>query len=283
VEVAFRIKRQFKFIVTLLEKVLPDPVFKAVLSFGFPKYKAIIRFLYIVSGFILYKQFNGEKWIMVKRIHSIMPYTLVGIGGLEATYRLATMMNDKGIPGDYVELGVAKGGCAALMGKTTFDKSRRQSIERRLRLFDSFEGLPEPTENDYSDAGADGTGYHLTPLSKGSCTGTLEEVKYLLFDVCGFPKKRVIFIKGWFESTVPAECHRMSKIAILRIDGDWYQSTKTCLEGLYDFVVSGGAVIVDDYLSCYGCKKAVDEFMKNRGIYSDIVLDGRGGCYFFKP
>ena len=278
--VAFRVKRQFKSIATLIEKVLPARIFKGVLSFGFPKYKASVRFLYMVSGFVLYKQFDKGKWIMVKRIHSIMPYTLVGIGGLEATYRLATMMNDRGVPGDYVELGVAKGGCAALMGKTIFDESRPHSIERRLWLFDSFEGLPEPTENDFSEGG---TGYHLTPLSKGSCTGTLEEVKYLLFDVCGFSDEKTIFVKGWFENTVPAQRDKMGKIAILRIDGDWYESTKTCLEGLYDLVAPGGAVIVDDYLSCYGCKKAVDEFMKVRGIHSNIVFDGRGGCYFFKP
>ena len=93
---------------------------------------------------------------------------------------------------------------------------------------------------------------------------------------------RIEFVKGWFENTVPVTRKQIQQIAVLRIDGDWYESTKCCLENLYDKVSSGGYVIVDDYQSCYGCRRAVDEFIQNRCLSPDIKFDGRGGCYFKK-
>jgi hypothetical protein len=70
---------------------------------------------------------------------------------------------------------------------------------------------------------------------------------------------------------------------VLRVDGDWYESTKCCLENLYDNVVSGGFLIIDDYGTCHGCKKAVDEFIQRRGLNVQFFSDGRGGVKFEKP
>jgi hypothetical protein len=218
---------------------------------------------------------------MVKAIYDVMPYTLVGIGGLEATYKLAKMLNEKEVAGNFIELGVARGGCAALMAGVAF--SSNNPVERQMWLFDSFEGLPDPTEDDFSETGPRTTGDHLQTLTRGSCLGTLDEVQNLFFEKYRFPKDKTFFVKGWFQDTLPVKSNDLGKIAILRIDGDWYESTKCCLDYLYDRVVDGGAIIIDDYQSCFGCKKAVDEFIANRDLYVDICFDGRGGCYFIKP
>jgi len=75
----------------------------------------------------------------------------------------------------------------------------------------------------------------------------------------------------------------MGSIALLRIDADWYESVKCCLEHLYDRVVPGGLVIIDDYGSCFGAQKAVDEFLARRSLRVTLVHDRRGGCHFRKP
>ena len=277
-----RLKKTLKWCVLLMQKMLPEKVFDACYSIGFPAYKTVVRYLYLLAGIVLYGFSSSNKWRMVKKIFSIMPYTLVGIGGLEATYQAATDLNRRHIPGDFVELGVARGGCAALMGITLFDSYMPDRHDRKLWLFDSYEGLPDPTEEDFSSSWDRSTGDHVRPLPKGSCLGTLEEVKRLMFQIMNFPEDKLVFIKGWFQDTIPQTIMKIDKIALLRIDGDWYESTKCCLEGLYDKVVPGGAVIIDDYESCYGCKKAVDEFISDRCITTNVELDGRGGCYFTK-
>ncbi|HXI69239.1 MAG TPA: TylF/MycF/NovP-related O-methyltransferase [Verrucomicrobiae bacterium] len=68
------------------------------------------------------------------------------------------------------------------------------------------------------------------------------------------------FLKGWFQETMPKDSSQISQIAILRLDGDWYDSTRVCLEFLYDKVVPGGFVIIDNYGAYEGCRKAVAEF-----------------------
>lgn len=275
-----RVKQALKVLVRALQSAVPKPAFDAFWNAAFPAYKSAVRIGYLALGWLLYRFTDPERWRMVLYIHEVMPRTLVGVGGLEVTYELCREMDRVGIDGDCVELGVARGGCAALMARAIFSDAAAGS--RSLWLFDSYEGLPDPTEKDFKEGGGE-TGDHLRPLPKGSCLGTLDEVKSLLLDTVGAPRDRTHFVKGWFENTVPVERSRMKSIAVLRIDGDWYESTMTCLEGLYDLVSKGGAVIVDDYLSCYGCKRAVDEFIAARSLSVNIELDGRGGCYFRKP
>jgi O-methyltransferase len=280
--ITLKIKKPLKGIVKLVGAILSQKHFDAFYGLLFPKYKSIVRSLYYFKGLLGYfRTRNEETWDMAKNIHRVMPYTLVGIGGLEVSYKLAKLMNSNKIGGDFIELGVARGGCAALLASVAFEEF--VAVKRTLWLFDSFEGLPEPTKDDFDTNQGKGTGNHIRPLPQGSCLGTLEEVQNLLFYNFSFSQEKIEFVKGWFNKTVPERKQDIGDIAILRIDGDWYESTKTCLEELYDKVVQGGAVIIDDYQSCYGCEKAVTEFVQKRGLNIDIKLDGRGGCYFLKP
>lgn len=275
--IAFQLKKLLKKLVGFLQHFLPRSIFEKMYAFMFPIYSFMLRKIYSLKALKYYLSGDKDGVIMVRRIYKIMPYTLVGAGGLEATYKLAKMMNDHGIEGNFVELGVARGGCAALMATIAFENN---NSSRKLWLFDSFAGLPSPTDEDFS---GDQTGDHVRPLVKGSCLGMIEEVKKLMFEKFSFPKEGIFFIKGWFSDTLPIKGKDIGKIAVLRVDADWYESTKCCLEHLYGQVASRGAVIIDDYQSCFGCKKAVDEFLNTCNINVKLNLDGRGGCYFIKP
>jgi O-methyltransferase len=275
-----QIKKYVKKVFMLLERFLPQTFFDKLSNYLFPVYKDLVRLGYYIKNMPILLFGSQEYKKMILEICKVMPYTLVGTGGLEATYKLAKEVNNKGIGGHFVELGVARGGCAALMGEFAFERSNR--IDRQLWLFDSFEGLPDPTKEDFDRVDTRQTGNHVRPLLRGSCLGTIDEVQSLMLNKFHFPKDRVFFVKGWFQDTLPLKGKDVGNIAVLRIDGDWYESTKCCLEYMYKQVVHGGAVIIDDYLSCYGCKKAVDEFIINHNIKADIKLDGRGGCYFIK-
>ena len=270
-------KNVLKKCLAFFEKVLPETTFTKFYNFAFPMYRKVICFYYWLVTVLVYKWLDKEKYKMRTRIYSVLPYTMVGLNGLAVTYNTCIEMNKKNIEGDFVELGVARGGCAALMGEAVFNESI--SVKRKLWLFDSYEGLPEPTEEDFKD---NKTGNHARPLPKGSCFGALEEVQNLMFNVKYFPKEKIKFIKGWFDKTVPVERDNIEKIAVLRIDGDWYESVKTCLDGLYDKVSTGGVIISDDYQSCYGAEKAVNEFIEKRNLNVKVILDGRGGCYWYK-
>jgi len=207
-----------------------------------------------------------------------MEWSLVGTGGLEQTHDLALDVVRRGVPGAFVECGVAQGGCAALIAQV----AAAENAGRECWFCDSFEGLPDPPEEDY--AGDDGrTGDHTRPLPRGSCLGTLEQVSGLLFDRFGLSRDRIHLVQGWFQDTLSGCRDDIGPIALLRVDGDWYDSTMCVLDNLYDQVSPGGHVIIDDYGTCHGAKRATDEFRAARGIDTPLVADGRGGMAFAKP
>ena len=135
------------------------------------------------------------------------------------------------LEGDLVECGCARGGSAALMALTL----RQLGESRNLWLFDTFEGLPAPT--------ADDPDYEIAELFTGSCRGQLDEVRefFRRHEVA----EGVQFVKGLFQDTLPLS--PIDRIALLHIDGDWYESVRVCLESLYDKVVPGGIIQFDDY------------------------------------
>ncbi len=264
--------------------MLPARAYNRLVASVLVVYHGAIRWKRWMGGALFQSWRDREAWARTRRVHRVLPYTLVGVGGLEATDRLARAVVADAIPGDFVELGVARGGCAALLGSTLFENAHQGVIGRRLWLFDSFEGLPAPTDEDYSGEGGERTtGDHIRPLGVGDCLGTLDDVQDLLLRRFRYPADRVRFVKGWFQDTIPVVRDEIGRIAVLRMDGDWYESTRTCLEGLYDKVVPGGAIIIDDYEACYGCERAVTEFLDARQLEVDMHLDGRGGSYFRKP
>ncbi len=156
-----------------------------------------------------------------------------------------------------VECGVWKGGASfALMGLLP------ECSE--FHLFDSFEGLPEPTERD---------GLRASQLSKenlfvnGRNYSSEDEVIDSIIEF-GFSDRAKVH-KGWFDETVrPENIHR--PIGLLRLDGDWYDSTRVVLDRLFAFVAPGGLVILDDYFDWPGCSQAVHDFLSKNALPDTI-------------
>jgi O-methyltransferase len=259
-----------------LHAVLPNSTYQAIYAPAFASYKAIIRRNYRARLAAARRMGDARKVECMERVLAVMEHSLVGTSGLEHTHDLAREAVENAVPGAFVECGVAQGGCAALLATVAASDER----DRDCWFFDSYEGLPDPTQEDYESGR---TGRHVRPLPKGSCLGSYEQVAGLLFDRFAFERERVHMVKGWFQDTLPSWVDRIGPIAILRIDGDWYASTKCCLETLFPAVSAGGHVIIDDYFSCFGARKATDEFIDEYLRGTELVPDGRGGASFRKP
>jgi hypothetical protein len=198
---------------------------------------------------------------------TVHPYTMCGPARLRGLYKAVRYVVEKEVPGDVVECGVAFGGSAALLGLTL--KSLRAN--RKIWAFDTFEGLPAPTEADpdYDDA---------IGLA-GAYRSELPDVMRL-FERFGI-LENAAFIKGLFQDTVPES--GVQKIAVLHLDGDWYDSIKVCLDHLYDRVSSGGVIQLDDYGHWAGARKAVDEFLDDRGMTGCLRYLDYSGRQIIKP
>lgn len=206
-------------------------------------------------------------------------FSLVSYSRLKILWRFLEEIEEKKVEGCLVECGVWKGGSAALM----VYKGQKSKLKREVHLLDSFEGMPEPTKKDGLKAVVFAEGKESGELKSIKKTvGTLGEVKKFLFSSMGLKKEGVYFYKGWFQKTLPKGKKKIGKIAMLRVDADWYESVKICLDELYDQVVKGGYVVFDGYGYWPGCRKAVDEFVKKKGISKKLVNMGLKGAYFIK-
>jgi hypothetical protein len=187
----------------------------------------------------------------------VQPYTMLGRARLFALYQLAKGACIAGIPGNFVECGVAAGGSSALMAATIAAHSDRP---RELFCCDTFEGMPAPGVNDTlrGRAAAD------TGWGQGTCSAREASLIKACKDVGA--SGIAIAIRGLYRKTLPTHINRIGPIAMLHIDADWYQSTHEILENLYDHVVAGGFIQIDDFHYWEGCHKAVREFARSRGI-----------------
>lgn len=259
-----------------MQAVLPRRVYAALYRPSFAVYQESLRQRYAMRVRSAKRAGDQYETDRLQAVFRVMPHSLIGSSGLEHTYDRAMAAVRYEVPGAFVECGVARGGCAALLTHV----ATQASPQRRCWYFDSFEGLPDPTEKDLEDGR---TGHHIRPLPKGSCLGTIEQVSELLFDEFHFDRDQVQLVKGWFQDTLPTTRDAIGPIALLRVDGDWFDSTYCVLTQLFDQVSDGGVVIIDDYWSCHGARKATDQFLAERGIDAELAPDGRGGMSFVKP
>jgi O-methyltransferase len=192
-----------------------------------------------------------------------------------------------GIEGAYVECGVWKGGSAAYAAYCL----KRLDFFPEIHLFDVFDDICEPDHLVDGDRAIRDVGGLANAQGRlNSIKGVYEHmgghgnniyVKNLLTDhLIDYPSDKLKIHKGWFQDTLPEVSLSIGFISILRLDGDWYSSTKVCLENLYQSVVKGGVIIIDDY-GCYeGCRKAVDEFL-NKINYNPFLVKVDDECVFF--
>lgn len=249
---------------TVVKKIIPTFVWEKI-RYG---YAYVRRF---VLDVISTAQPNLLGWLRLTRlIRTVRPeYTMVKPQRLRLLYELSRRVNAEKIVGDIVECGVYNGGTAAIM-------MAGQGIQRNreLWLFDSFEGLPPPTEKDGI--------YEREHYYKGWCAGSTEKVTEIFLKL-RLSFARVHIIKGWFRDTFPREAPGVAKIALLHIDADWYESVKLCLETFYPRVSRGGYIELDDYGVWEGCRKATDEYLAENNIQVELKSRDKVGFYFKKP
>lgn len=269
--------RLARIFIPLLQAILPPKAYRVIYDGLYKGYKQILRASYVVR--VLEARLFGDREQQLKTslTRQLLPYSMGGWKALENAFEVTAFVEQKKIEGALVECGVAEGGTAAMMALTNLELGANT---RQKWFFDSYEGLPEPTAEDYEGGKA---GHFIRPLQKGACLGTIEQVSDLMFDKLHLPKNEVHLVKGWFQDTVPVHREKIGPIAVLRLDGDWYESTKIPLEYFFDQISVGGFVIIDDYATCFGSHKAVDEFRADRNITTPLRPDGRGGAWFEKP
>jgi O-methyltransferase/8-demethyl-8-(2,3-dimethoxy-alpha-L-rhamnosyl)tetracenomycin-C 4'-O-methyltransferase len=192
-------------------------------------------------------------------------HSMVGTMRLNNLRDLTQKVIDEGIEGDFIETGVWRGGCCILMrGMLAFN----QISDRKVYVADSFQGLPKPNVAAFcKDVGYDFSGYEELAVS-------IEDVKnnFMAYD---YLDDSVVFVKGWFSDTLPKL--QVGRLALIRLDGDLYESTIVGLEHLYPKLSVGGYVIVDDYGALPPCKAAVDFYREQQNLRAPLQqIDGAG-------
>jgi hypothetical protein len=203
------------------------------------------------------KHYDAEA---VEIIRAVRPRTMTGHEKLYGLVQATRYVVQHKIPGEVVECGVWRGGSMQAVALTL---NQLGATDRHLHLFDTFEGMPAPTEKD-SRRGV--SAQNLLDARdrhhKVWAVAGLEDVEEGMREV-DYPMDRVHFHKGLVEDTVPAEAP--DEIAILRLDTDWYASTRHELEHLYERLSPGGVLIIDDYGDWEGARLATEEFLASSG------------------
>jgi hypothetical protein len=195
---------------------------------------------------------NGLDWPMVA-------HTMIGLCRLNNLQFCIEDVLQNNIPGDLIETGVWRGGASIFMRSIL---KAYENTEKKVFVADSFEGMPKvnidlyPEDKDFAG---------LT-----NCNGVLaiplQQVQYN-FNLYGLLDSQVVFLKGWFKDTLPNA--PIEKIAVMRLDGDYYESTMDALTSLYPKLSIGGYVIIDDYfIPC--CAKAVHDFRTKYNITDEL-------------
>lgn len=198
-------------------------------------------------------------------LRRVRPYTLTSSANLWATIQAVKYVEQRGIPGDIVELGVWRGGQSMTAALTL----KRTGGNRKLWLFDTFAGMPAPGEHDYKAATGENAMAKWTDTQDGKgfsdwCCASLEDVQT---NLASTGHRDIQYVQGMVEDTLRDPANLPEQIAVLRLDTDWYDSTKAELEILYPRLSMGGVLIIDDYGSWGGAKKAVDEYFAQQPVF----------------
>jgi O-methyltransferase len=190
-------------------------------------------------------------------IRRVKPRTMTSPEKLYGLIMATRYINAHGIPGDIVECGVWRGGSMQAAALTLLEAG---ADDRDLHLFDTFEGMPPPTEHDKRPGGR--TAEEMLRTSdrdaKIWAVATLDDVRTAMEET-EYPAERIHYHPGMVEETIPRDAPE--RISILRLDTDWYESTRHELEHLYDRLSPGGVLIIDDYGGWEGSRKATEEFL----------------------
>jgi O-methyltransferase len=204
--------------------------------------------------------------------------SMIGAARLDNVQELVTRVIAEQVPGDLVETGVWRGGSVILMRAVM---AAYGASDRTIWAFDSFEGLPEPDVERYPmDVSLQLEAGTKKGLMKGMLSVTADQVRRNI-ERYGLLDEHIRIVEGWFCDTLPVA--PIEQIAVLRLDGDLYQSTMDGLVNLEPKVVPGGFVIVDDYGSIDACRQAVTDYREEQDITAEIQRIDWTGVWWQKP
>ena len=208
-------------------------------------------------------RYEGKDW-------PARALSMIGVKRLENLQECVEKVIETGVAGDFIETGVWRGGSTILMkailkayGDTT----------RVVWVADSFEGLPKPNPDLYP--GDAGDQHHTHKELAVSIEEVMDNFRRF-----GLLDDNVKFLKGWFKETLPSA--PIKELAVMRLDGDMYESTMDALVALYPKLSVGGFVIIDDYGYLEACKQAVHDYRKKHNIQNEIVPIDWTGAYWRK-
>jgi O-methyltransferase len=199
-----------------------------------------------------------------------MAHSMVGMRRLDNIQECVETVLRDNIPGDLIETGVWRGGSVILMKGILAAHGAR---ERKVFVADSFEGLPPPDAKQYPED--EGDKHHTFKDYLGVSRRQVEES----FRRFGLLDDNVVFLEGWFKDTLPTA--PIERLAVMRLDGDMYESTIQAIEALYPKLQPGGFCIVDDF-SHPACGKAISDYRAKHGISAEIVKIDWSGAYWRK-
>lgn len=210
---------------------------------------------------------NDREFMLL--YEKVRPYSLVGLERTYALYQSVLYIIRNQIPGDFVECGVWKGGSCMLIALTLV---RENINSRRIWLYDTFEGMTKPGEKDGETEKMEWQKKSTGTDSSNWCLASEDEVKQHILST-NYPSDQFNIVKGKVEDTIPGRIPQ--HIALLRLDTDWYASTKHELTHLYPVLQKGGVLIIDDYGAWEGARKATDEYFGNKVLLQRIDWTGR--------
>jgi hypothetical protein len=215
------------------------------------------------AGFISFDGFPELSPAERETIRAARPFTLTGIDRMAGLISAVNFVSRNRIAGDIVECGVWRGGSMMIIARTLLQLG---DVSRTLYLYDTFEGMPPPADVDRS---FDGRGARAqmdaTPKGQGIwAEASFAEVQANVL-ATGYPPGRIRFVKGKVEDTIPQTLP--GAISLLRLDTDWYESTRHELLHLFPLLDRRGLMIIDDYGHFEGAKKAVDEYFQGQPVY----------------
>lgn len=234
----------------------------------------------VITGTLESPEPDVDDWRFPQRFleHYIKgnAYSMVTLVRLDNIQACMLDVVERGVPGDFIETGVWRG------GTTIFVRALLKALgvtDRRVWVADSFQGLPEPDAEKFpNEARAHASKAMATDFNHLAVSRADVEANFARF---GMLDEQVRFLEGWFKDTLPTA--PIERLAVMRLDGDYYESTMDALTNLYDKLSPGGYVVIDDYGedAWTYCAKAVDEFRRQRGITDELKrVDSK--CYYWQ-
>lgn len=215
------------------------------------------------------RDITDEEWKIYTAVKSL---TMVSASRIVANIRSVDYVLRSQIPGDVVECGVWRGGSSMAIALRLIQHG---DTSRKLWMYDTFSGMTDATAADVSYAGLTGTALLASAKryegpDRGRALGyaSLHEVQANMRET-GYPMNQIEYVKGPVEETLPA--NMPDQISLLRIDTDWYSSTKHELMHLYPRLSVGGILIIDDYGHWHGARKAVDEYFSDTPVFLNRI------------